>query len=67
MIILSILLTIIGIIMIINPSIFWLITESWKSNNSYEPSNLYKTSTRFGGIIFVIVGLINLIVQVFVK
>jgi hypothetical protein len=53
----SVLLVILGLLMIFKPSIIWGITESWKSNDSTEPSDLYKISTRFGGGLFSLVGL----------
>jgi hypothetical protein len=38
-----------GLFMILKPTLFWEITESWKSNDGTEPSNFYISSTRFGG------------------
>ncbi|WP_226669659.1 DUF6199 family natural product biosynthesis protein [Metabacillus litoralis] len=58
----GIILTIIGVTMIVKPSIFWVLTESWKSNDRTEPSNLYKWSTRFGGIMMTIAGIGGIIV-----
>jgi hypothetical protein len=43
--------------MIIKPSFFWLITESWKSSVGTEPSDLYVLSTRFGGIMITLAGI----------
>jgi len=65
MILLSILLLIIGTIMFLKPDIIWMITESWKSDNAYGPSNLYKLSTKIGGVMMFLAGLASLIVQVF--
>jgi hypothetical protein len=59
---LGIFLIIIGVSMVIEPSLFWLITESWKSNDGTEPSKLYIWSTRFGGIIVTVVGFSSVIV-----
>ncbi len=65
MILLSIVLLGVGITLFFKPDIFWIMTESWKSDNAYGPSDLYKFSTKFGGVITFIVGLANLIIQVF--
>ncbi|MET3696620.1 hypothetical protein SAMN05877753_103135 [Bacillus oleivorans] len=54
----GIILIINGVIMLINPSIIWFITESWKSNDFAEPSILYIWSTRFGGIISTLLGIV---------
>ncbi|MFP7300388.1 DUF6199 family natural product biosynthesis protein [Neobacillus niacini] len=63
MLALGILFIIIGVSMIIEPSLFWLLTESWKSNDATEPSRLYIWSTVFGGIMFIIVGIGSTIVS----
>jgi hypothetical protein len=57
MIILAILLTLFGILMFVRPSAIWLMTESWKSNDEAEPSDMYIWSTRFGGIMCFLAGL----------
>ncbi|MHC0038770.1 DUF6199 family natural product biosynthesis protein [Pseudoneobacillus sp. C159] len=57
MILLGVILIIIGVSMIIKPSFIWRITESWKSNDGTEPSDLYVLSTRFGGIIMTLAGI----------
>jgi len=51
--------------MFLKPDIIWMITESWKSDNAYGPSNLYKLSTKIGGVMMFLAGLASLIVQVF--
>lgn len=40
---------------------FFEITESWKSNISDEPSELYIFSTRFGGCIYTVLGILSII------
>ncbi len=47
----------VGLIMISKPNVFWLITESWKSNDATEPSPFYIWSTRFGGVMFLLAGI----------
>jgi hypothetical protein len=53
----SVLLVVLGLMMLFKPSIIWTITESWKSIDATEPSDLYVKSTRFGGIIVTLAGL----------
>ncbi|RXT03835.1 DUF6199 family natural product biosynthesis protein [Ammoniphilus sp. CFH 90114] len=50
-------LLLVGLLMFIKPQVFWLLTESWKSNQADEPSSFYLWSTRFGGVVFTIVGI----------
>ena len=38
------------------PEFIYEITESWKSYSMGDPSDLYKISTRVGGIAFILVG-----------
>ncbi|WP_456279131.1 DUF6199 family natural product biosynthesis protein [Bacillus sp. AK128] len=57
MMLLGIFLLAFGLFMIIKPSIFWMITEKWKTNDGDDPSGLYIWSTRFGGIMFSLVGI----------
>ncbi len=56
MIILGIILIVVGILMLVRPTLVWSITESWKSSDGTEPSNLYKLSIRFGGIMCTLAG-----------
>jgi hypothetical protein len=65
MLFLSIIFIGISYIMFFKPDIFWNITESWKSDNAYGPTDLYKFSTKFGGVMFFFIGLVGLIVQIF--
>lgn len=44
-----ILLSLIGIIMIIKPKIFWILGDSWKTNTKVEPSSLYIILLRIVG------------------
>jgi hypothetical protein len=52
-----VILVFLGLVMLFKPPIIWTITESWKSNDAAEPSDLYLISTRFGGIIVTLAGL----------
>lgn len=63
MLFLGLILIIVGLVMLIKPDVFWSITESWKSNDGTEPSDLYLLSTRIGGVLFTIVGIGGAIVS----
>lgn len=52
---------VIGLLMVVSPSIFFQITESWKSDKANEPSELFKISTRVGGCVFIIIGIACLV------
>ncbi|ANE45375.1 hypothetical protein SY83_02460 [Paenibacillus swuensis] len=56
MFLIGILLIVFGVLMLIRPNLIWLLTESWKSTEISEPSSLYLMSTRFGGIMCILVG-----------
>lgn len=51
-----------GLLMLFRPTFIWALTESWKSTDATEPSSLYLFSTRFGGTIFTVLGIIGVIV-----
>jgi hypothetical protein len=57
MIILAILLTLFGLLMLFQPTVIWTLTESWKSNDAAEPSDMYILSTRFGGLMCTLAGI----------
>ncbi|ODG93362.1 MULTISPECIES: DUF6199 family natural product biosynthesis protein [Bacillaceae] len=61
----GILLILFGFLLILNPEAFWVVTESWKSDGATEPSSFYKWSTRFGGMMCVLVGAASIIVSTF--
>lgn len=52
-----ILVTILGIIMVSNPYVIYEIIEEWKNNGGEGPSKAYIRNIRFGGIVFLIVGI----------
>ena len=57
----SIFVLLIGVIMLFFPQFIYEITESWKSYSAGEPSRLYIISTRFGGVCFLLVGILGLV------
>lgn len=55
----------IGLFMLIWPEYFWALTEQWKSNDATEPSTLFIISTRFGGGMLTILGIVGLVVMLY--
>ena len=52
----GILLLIVGLFLYLFPETYWKLTEQWKSYYADEPSDFYLKTTKFGGILFAIVG-----------
>lgn len=52
-----------GLFMIILPQIFYSLTEKWKTSSDSDPSPVYLFSTRFGGIMFILVGIGSIVAQ----
>jgi hypothetical protein len=52
-----------GLVMVITPKLFFVITQSWKNDSDTKPSSMFKFSTRIGGVIFFAVGIAALAVQ----
>lgn len=57
MVILFVLLVAFGLLMVLKPGIVWQLTESWKSDDAAEPSELYLFATRLGGILCTLAGI----------
>lgn len=53
----GILLAIAGVIMTVRPQWIFSLTEMWKNDSATEPSDLYLTSTRVGGVFFILIGI----------
>ncbi|MFD7522814.1 DUF6199 family natural product biosynthesis protein [Paenibacillus chitinolyticus] len=53
----------VGLVMLLAPGAVWTVKESWKSNDGTEPSDLYLLSTRLGGGIFLLVGIVCIVVS----
>jgi hypothetical protein len=58
-VLIAIFLIIVGILATFRPDIVWTINESWKSNDATEPSDIYILTTRIGGILLLIVGVVG--------
>ncbi len=61
-VILALLLIVVGLVMLIRPAAVYALTESWKSNTAGEPSRLFCISTRIGGGLCLLVGIVGAIV-----
>ena len=56
-----------GIFIFLNPHLVWKITEEWKSYRADEPSDLYLKSTKIGGILFALLGVIMIILPLILE
>ena len=60
----GIILSIVGLVMLINPDLIYDITQSWKNSSvNVYPSDMYRLSTRIGGGFFVVVGIAAVVTQ----
>ncbi len=50
-----------GIFIFLKPRLVWKLTEEWKSYRADEPSDLYLKSTKVGGALFALFGVIMII------
>lgn len=50
-----------GALYVFRPDLVWKYTERWKSYRADEPSGFYLFETRFGGVLFFLVGLAGLL------
>lgn len=64
-IILAIIFLIFGFWMITVPWVLWWITESWRTKDAKEPSDLYIRTSKITGVLFMVFGVVN-IVDIFV-
>lgn len=65
MTILSVLVFLWGILMLVKPEWVYEMTESWKHNSGSDPSDWYLFSTRFGGVMCSLVGLVGTVYFLF--
>lgn len=50
--------------MLICPKTIFEIAEQWKNNYNSEPSKIYIISIRFGGSMFLVIGLLSIYISV---
>lgn len=58
---------ILGIFLFLKPDLYWKLTEKWKSYRADEPSDLFLISTKFGGILFVLLGIVMIVLPWILK
>ena len=57
----GLLLIAIGAFLFFKPDLFWKLTEQWKSYDASEPSDFYLASTKFGGVLFALFGIVVIV------
>ncbi len=57
----------IGIFLFLKPALFWELTEKWKSYRADEPSDFYLFSTKFGGILFIVFGIVMIVLPFIIE
>ena len=50
-----------GMFIFLKPGLIWKLTEEWKSYRADEPSEFYLKTTKIGGILFALFGIIMII------
>ncbi len=58
---------VLGIFFFLKPQLVWKLTEEWKSYRADEPSDLYLISTKFGGILFALLGAIMILLPLILE
>lgn len=66
-IIAGVIFAVIGIFIFLKPDVIWNLTEKWKSYRADEPSELYLKSTKFGGVLFILLGIVMIILPLILK
>lgn len=57
----------IGIFISSRPDLVWKFTEKWKSYRADEPSDFYLKSTRLGGALFVLCGILMIVLPLILE
>lgn len=58
---------VLGLFLFLKPGLVWKLTEQWKSYRADEPSDLFLLSTKFGGILFALLGLAMIVLPLFLE
>ena len=53
-----------GMFIFLRPGLIWKLTEEWKSYRADEPSEFYLKTTKIGGILFALFGIIMIMLPV---
>ena len=56
-----------GMFIFLKPGLIWKLTEEWKSYRVDEPSEFYLKTTKIGGILFAIFGIIMIMLPVILE
>ncbi len=51
----------IGALLFCKPDLIWKLTEEWKSTRADGPSDFYLESTKFGGVLFMLCGIVAIV------
>lgn len=51
----------IGAFLFLKPDLMWKLTEQWKSHRADGPSDFYLKSTKFGGVLFMLCGIVAIV------
>ncbi|PET53636.1 hypothetical protein CN514_18720 [Bacillus sp. AFS001701] len=65
MLFIGIVLLLFSALCVVSPKTVWYVAESWKSNDTTEPSGFYAYSTRIGGILLALFSLFVIYVDIF--
>ena len=52
-----------GMFIFLKPGLIWKLTEEWKSYRADEPSEFYLKTTKIGGILFALFGIIMIMLE----
>ena len=55
-----------GMFIFLKPGLIWKLTEKWKSYCADEPSEFYLKTTKIGGILFALFGIIMIMLPAFI-
>lgn len=58
---------VLGVFIFLKPDLVWKLTEAWKSYRADEPSELYLKTTKIGGILFALSGVVMIILPIILK
>lgn len=57
----------IGLFIFLKPDLIWALTERWKSDRAEGPSAFYLKSTKFGGVLFVLLGIVMIVLPLILE
>ena len=63
----GIIIFVLGMFIFLKPGLIWKLTEKWKSYRADEPSEFYLKTTKIGGILFALFGIIMIMLPVILE